>query len=348
MIDGVNNAGMTELGLIEGGEVDLETLLMTLRLERANLINEGVLDQAREMKTINNKLKGANEALAALRVAESKAATPDEATWTVDKSNNEITLDGYKISLDESSSAWTIEKLDDNGQPTGEKTRIWGDPHVDEDGDRKIDWDFKKDTTFVLDDGTKISVGTKQWGNSDYTTSDTLTITKGDQAVVVTGLTQNDSTPLNISDVTLDGRQLDADTTDGHVVYEGSGVNQWVTANGTDLGNNDRQMHFETEAVATAETYQHKQVELDQKTLDFLKANNVTIVDEDGDGNLTEADIKATIENVKGFMDSVNATSQMNMIRLQSLNNKYVQAYDEATNFVKKFAGSKDSIIRNY
>ncbi len=40
-------------------------------------------------------------------------------------------------------------------------TRIWGDPHVDEDGDGKDDWHFGKDSTFVLPDGTKLCLDTE-------------------------------------------------------------------------------------------------------------------------------------------------------------------------------------------
>lgn len=52
-------------------------------------------------------------------------------------------------------------------------TRIWGDPHVDEkgtgDGD---DWHFGEDSTFILPDGTKLSLNTKETepGNGIYFT----------------------------------------------------------------------------------------------------------------------------------------------------------------------------------
>ncbi|MFZ5480064.1 MAG: DUF1521 domain-containing protein, partial [Myxococcota bacterium] len=40
-------------------------------------------------------------------------------------------------------------------------TRIWGDPHVDENADGKDDWHFGKDSTFILPDGTKICLDTE-------------------------------------------------------------------------------------------------------------------------------------------------------------------------------------------
>lgn len=353
----INNDVSVQLGTAGLGDTpDIQTLMMLLQMERSETINSALMDQANQMKATNDKLKQANQAMAALRVAQANAQTPDEQTWSVDKNSNVITLDGYQIALDESSSAWTLSKLDDNGEPIpGSETRVWGDPHVDEDGDGMDDWDFKKDTTFVLEDGTKISVGTKQWGNSDYTTSDTLTITKGDQAIQVTGLTQNDDTPLAISDVSLDGRQIDMDTKDGHYVYANADANNWTDANGNDLGDDDGthrrdgnwNMHFESEASNAAETYQKKEVEIADDTMQWLKSNGVDIVDTDGDGTLTADDLSATIENLKGFMDSLNATSQLDLIRMQSLNTKHINSFETMTNLLKKEGDLKSSITRN-
>ncbi|CAM2005059.1 DUF1521 domain-containing protein [Acanthopleuribacter pedis] len=353
MVDGINSdPSIQGMNLGEGNlePFDIQTLLLTLQMERSETLNGSLMDQANQMKASNEKLKQANQVMANLRVAQANAQAPDDVTWNVDKNSNVITLDGYQIELNESRSQWTLSKLDDNGEKIpGSETRIWGDPHVDEDNDGRTDWDFKKDTTFVLEDGTKISVGTKQWGNSDYTTSDTLTITKGDQAIQVTGLTQNDDTPLSISDVGLNGRQLDMDTTDGHYVYANASVNQWTDGSGTDLGDDQGnwKMHFESEATNAAETYQQKQVDVDPETVQWLKDNGVTIVDSDGDGQLSADDLASTIENLKGTIDTLNATSQMDMIRLQSLNNKYTQSFDMMTNFIKKFDANKDGIIRN-
>lgn len=65
------------------------------------------------------------------------------------------------------------------------------------------------------------------------------------------------------------------------------------------------------------------------------------------EGNINQSEWDQNIENIKGFIDSTNSSSQMDMIRLQSLNNKYSQAFDMMTNFIKKFSASKDGIIRN-
>ncbi len=56
----------------------------------------------------------------------------------------------YSLTLEEKSSTWTLSDSRDNSQ-----TRVWGDPHVDVGNDGKTDFDFKKNATFQLEDGTK-------------------------------------------------------------------------------------------------------------------------------------------------------------------------------------------------
>ncbi|MFP2964339.1 DUF1521 domain-containing protein [Myxococcus sp. 1LA] len=84
---------------------------------------------------------------------------------------------------------YTIEQL---GQfewkitgPDGANTRIWGDPHVDESDGGKFD--FKRDTSFVLGDGTRINCTCAPWGNG-MTVSAQLDIVYGDSHVRVTDI----------------------------------------------------------------------------------------------------------------------------------------------------------------
>lgn len=69
--------------------------------------------------------------------------------------------------------------------PDGKSTRVWGDPHVDEGDGGK--WDFKRDSTFVLGDGTRINVATTPYGNG-MTVSKELEIISGNDRVKVTDL----------------------------------------------------------------------------------------------------------------------------------------------------------------
>ncbi|AKQ67671.1 hypothetical protein A176_004583 [Myxococcus hansupus] len=94
--------------------------------------------------------------------------------------------DGGKITTP---GGYTIEQL---GQfewrvtgPDGKNTRVWGDPHVDESDGGK--WDFKRDTSFVLGDGTRINCTCAPWGNG-MTVSAQLDIVYGDSHVRVTDI----------------------------------------------------------------------------------------------------------------------------------------------------------------
>jgi hypothetical protein len=69
--------------------------------------------------------------------------------------------------------------------PDGKETKIWGDPHVAEGDGGK--WDFKRDSTFVLGDGTRINATTKPHGKNASVTGG-LEIISGNDRVQVTDI----------------------------------------------------------------------------------------------------------------------------------------------------------------
>lgn len=152
--------------------------------------------------------------------------------WRIDADTRTIDLDnGYRLAFANEHQSWTLTDA------SGDTVRIWGDPHVDEDNDGVSDWDFKQDATFVLDDGTKISVGTVDIGHANHmTVTDTLMITRGDQAIEVTGIADND---VHIRERSGEGAALDAATNDGYGFFEGDdGVASWYDDNGQRITEN--------------------------------------------------------------------------------------------------------------
>ena len=128
--------------------------------------------------------------------------------------------DGYTLRLDERNSEITIHNA-----KTGETTRIWGDPHVDVDGKRVFD--FWGTTTFTLENGTKITIDTEEWGrNPDAYVASKLTITKGDQAIIIEGISQNELGDLEVS-MSNNGEFIDAATRDGFVLHENATGSSW-------------------------------------------------------------------------------------------------------------------------
>jgi Domain of Unknown Function (DUF1521) len=147
-----------------------------------------------------------------------------KANWTVQttgQSTANIDLgDGYKLQIDERSSEMTILNT-----ATGQSTRIWGDPHVDVNGQRKFD--FWGTTTFTLANGTKITINTEQWkGNPNAYVASQVVITKGQNAIVVDGISQNKIGDLSIS-MSNNGYAVDAAHRDGFTIHEGGG--SWQT-----------------------------------------------------------------------------------------------------------------------
>jgi hypothetical protein len=133
--------------------------------------------------------------------------------------------DGYRLEIDERSSQMTIYN-----DKTGEKTCIWGDPHVDVDGKRAFD--FYGTSTFTLENGTKITINTEQWGgNPNAYVASQVVITKGDNAMVIDGISQNKLGDLSITQ-SNNGRMIDAMTRDGWTVHENATGSGWRTEAG--------------------------------------------------------------------------------------------------------------------
>ncbi|QSQ18665.1 DUF1521 domain-containing protein [Pyxidicoccus parkwayensis] len=96
----------------------------------------------------------------------------------VDSNGVVTTPGGYKIEQ-KGQFEWSITG------PDGKSTRVWGDPHVEESDGGKFD--FKKNATFTLGDGTMINVTTKPYGNG-MTVTGGLDIISGDSHVSVTDI----------------------------------------------------------------------------------------------------------------------------------------------------------------
>ncbi len=133
--------------------------------------------------------------------------------------------DGYKLDINEKNSEMTIIN-----EKTGEKTRIWGDPHVDVDGKRAFD--FWGTSTFTLENGTKITINTEQWkGNPNMYVASQVFITKGDNAIVVDGISQNKLGDLKVT-MSNDGKAVDAANRDGWTLHENKTGSGWRTEAG--------------------------------------------------------------------------------------------------------------------
>lgn len=151
----------------------------------------------------------------------------NQSPWSVTNQGNgqdHIDLPNYTLDLNKSNMQWTL-----TNKETGVTTNVSGDPHVSEAGNN---WDFKHDTTFQLQDGTRITVHTEPWGNSGATVSSSLDITRGGHGMRVTGLGGPQDGQLQVADG-LNGYELDAGNLGTQVLFE-SGSN-WQTFAGENV-----------------------------------------------------------------------------------------------------------------
>lgn len=137
-------------------------------------------------------------------------------------SNASTTMSGGKVCFENDS--YTITAGDDNSvtvhnKQTGETYQVWGDPHVNVDGQHAFD--FWGTTTFQLDDGTKVTIQTTPWaGNPDMTVSSKVTITNGDYGVQITGVDSNQVGDLKFEETQHFGGLLDRLVADGNTLHE--------------------------------------------------------------------------------------------------------------------------------
>lgn len=100
---------------------------------------------------------------------------------------------------------------------TGENYNIWGDPHVNIDGQHAFD--FWGTTTFKLEDGTKLTIETTPAGNG-ATLASKVAITNGDYGVEISGVDTNKVGDLKIDEAAGWGKTLDWTHDDGNVLQE--------------------------------------------------------------------------------------------------------------------------------
>jgi Domain of Unknown Function (DUF1521) len=136
------------------------------------------------------------------------------STTTNSQGNVQFENENYRITAEEGG---TVNIYNKN---TGENYKAWGDPHMNIDG--KQAFDFWGDTTFTLDDGTKVTIETTPWkgGNNGATISSKVTIIDGDYGVQITGVDDNKSGDLKFNETTSNGWLMDAMVDDGNTMYE--------------------------------------------------------------------------------------------------------------------------------
>lgn len=117
--------------------------------------------------------------------------------------------------------------------PDGKESIIWGDPHVKE-GDGGT-WDFKKNSTFVLGDGTRINVTTAPWGNNGMTVTQGLEVISGNDRVTVSGIDKGKGV---VGQVTQDG-YAHSNSFSGDVFVMGRETDDWSYQGREIIGSNN-------------------------------------------------------------------------------------------------------------
>ncbi|HEX8704815.1 MAG TPA: DUF1521 domain-containing protein [Myxococcaceae bacterium] len=106
--------------------------------------------------------------------------------------------------------------------PDGKSTKIWGDPHVSE-GDGG-EWMFKRNSTFMLKDGTRIDVTCVPYGNG-ATVTGKLNITSGNDRLEVKDI---DKGKGKLGEITHDGLTHIDDFDGEDTFHMGAESDDWI------------------------------------------------------------------------------------------------------------------------
>lgn len=131
----------------------------------------------------------------------------------------------YRITADDNNEIVVHNKA------TGETYRIWGDPHVEVDG--RHAFDFWGQTTFVLDDGTRLTIATTPWaeGHNGATVASQLTIVDGggEYMAHIEGIDSNTRGDLGFTDIGVgEGDKLQVFVDEGNVLRENANGSGFV------------------------------------------------------------------------------------------------------------------------
>ena len=151
----------------------------------------------------------------------------DQPTGSLKTDGNKVTTAGGYTIEQTAQYNWKITG------PDGKETKIEGDPHVLEGDGGKFD--FHKNSTFVLGDGTKINVTTVPYsGNNGNTVTGKLEIISGNDRVEVNDI---DKGLGKVGTVTQDG-YAHANSFQGQVFVQGRETDDW-SMNGKEIVGNE-------------------------------------------------------------------------------------------------------------
>jgi hypothetical protein len=123
---------------------------------------------------------------------------PPQSNWTdtgVSNGKSSIDLGQYKVDLNKGDSSITLTDKNNNTS-----TKVWGDPHIDFNANsgNKTSGMFNGSLTFDLPDNTTIGIRTQPGSGGSVSYADSMTIARGRDAYTVTGLSEQNSAPLNV------------------------------------------------------------------------------------------------------------------------------------------------------
>ena len=250
--------------------------------------------------------------------------------------------DGYVVTFSPTANETCIYKPDGT-----QMDRIWGDPHVNEkSGDA---WHFGDASTFVLPDGTKVCLNTKETspGSGIYVTQgiDVLSGTAhGAAGKGPDGTDRGLSTPISTDRVAFDAGHADAaaNTSAGVFLVQPDGSIFKANADGTQshVANQDWNTYLgnktvKTDGASSAVSDAQKKALVDGQ--DVSKSTNACN---------TKKELETYIKDLETKLDSVGDDAQLANVDLQNILQKQQQTLQMMSNISKMLNDTALAIIR--
>lgn len=358
--------GSSSINVIDPRVLSQQDFVSAVYLERGNMLDAEVRRLVQEVETSNRLLTTVNTLIGKANVSEFGTTTYTQTTWNTN--GNNIVLDnGYGLSIQtDAEGQTTFTMLDADGNQLLYRNRTLIPVPSGQTVDAlQAGIPVMRDMTMVLDDGTEI---TFQTGTPDtaFNTQDlsggladitTITITRGNQGLTVTGL--NTATPT-INAPSLNGIALDAASNDGYVLLESGGLHSWEY-DGVNVGqltrpnpnDPDQQIsgYFARKTAFQAQStneYAGGAPVLTREERDVLANQlSITYTDVSGTGNLTPEEWTALKARLEAAKENLTGSNQLQTVQLQRALTTYNQNFDAMSNAQSRIYTLLKDLINN-
>ena len=350
---------------VNPADASQQDFIAAVYLERGEMLDAEVRRIIGEIDTSNQHAETVNGLIRKANIAQFGTTNYTTPTWTA-RGNDVILDNGYGIRVQpdgRGGSSFAILDAEGNQLIYQNQTLIPVPAGATVDA-LEVGIPVMSYTTFILEDGTKISLATgtptTAFNQNDLSggLADVVSIqiSRGNQGMRIDGL--NTGSP-SIGAANLNGHTLDSNTNDGYVLLESEGVHSWefngrsvdsITRANPNNANDEITGYFARKIAFEADItneFNGSVPFMTRKELDVLRDLNVNFSDASGRGQLTQNEWTALRNSLTNVRDNLTSSSQIQTVRLQRAMQTYTQNFDAMSNAQQRIYNLLRDIVNN-